>query len=87
MTNEMTLEEIKDFLSDYTPYVLQYIDVDTIFFSYNLVDFSLKVGDSLVLSKKAFDDSGDYEVRLETSSFNAVLNSIDYLLAINKPSL
>lgn len=83
----MTLTEIKDFLSNYTPYVLQYIDEDTIFFSYNLVDFSLKIGDSLVLSKKKLDTSGDYEVRLESNSLNTILNSIDYLLAVNKISL
>ena len=83
----MTLTKIKDFLSNYTPYVLQYIDEDTIFFSYNLVDFSLKVGDSLVLSKKKLDTSGDYEVRLESNSLNTILNSIDYLLAVNKISL
>lgn len=84
----MNLEDIKNFLSNYTTFILQYIDENnTIFFSHNLVDFSLRVGDILILSKKEFDDSGDYIIALESSSLNTILNSIDYLVITNKTSI
>ena len=41
--NPETLESIKDFLSNYTSYTLQYISEDTIFFGYDMVDFSICV--------------------------------------------
>ena len=98
----MTLVEVKDFISNYTPYILQYISEDTIFFSYNMVDFSIRVlkktettetttlvensddSETLVLSKKEFDTSGDYIEGLQTKSLNKLLNSIDLLYLTNK---
>lgn len=92
------VEELKEFISNYTTYTLEYVDDNYgVYFSYNLVEFCIRIklndGDSTqaeniiyVVSKKQYDTEGEYEERYESSDLNAVLNVIDYLLFLNTTS-
>lgn len=76
------LEELKDFFANYTTYIVQYIEKNAIYFSYNLVDFCIAVDTDLTLSlqRKKYD-IGDFEVRstYKTVDFNAICNDVDML--------
>lgn len=90
MTTIELIEYLKDFIQNYTTLVLQYIDADNvIYFSSNLVDFSLDVSNGLKLYKREFDTSGDYILKFEIEGefsdfkFSKILNEIDYLVLTN----
>lgn len=76
------LEELKDFFTNYTTYIVQYIEKNAIYFSYNLVDFCIAVSKDLELNleRKKYD-IGDFEVRstYKTVELNAICNDIDSL--------
>lgn len=76
------LEQLKDFFMNYTTYIVQYIEGNAIYFSYNLVDFCIAVNAdlSLDLQRKKYD-IGDFEVRntYKMIDFNAICNDIDSL--------
>lgn len=76
------LEQLKDFFINYTTYIVQYIEKNAIYFSYNLVDFCIVVNDDLALSlqRKKYG-IGDFETRstYKTVDFNAICNDIDLL--------
>lgn len=76
------LEQLKDFFINYTTYIVQYIEKNAIYFSYNLVDFCIAVSPDLILSlqRKKYD-IGDFEERksYKAVDFNAICNDIDLL--------
>lgn len=70
-----SINAIKDFFTKYTTYILQYIELNKIYFSYNFVDFCISINADLsvdLLRKKY--DIGDFEIRKSYPSIN--LNEI-----------
>lgn len=76
------LDELKEFFANYTTYIVQYIEKNAIYFSYNQIDFCIAVNTDLSadLQRKKYD-IGDFEVRstYKIVDFNAMCNDIDRL--------
>lgn len=85
------IEYFKNFLLNYTDFVVQYIESNKLYFSHNLCDFYIEFGDSEIsLYKRRYDSYGDYDNRktyttqnLE-SLLNEILNDVNVLEFLNR---
>lgn len=74
-------ETLKAFFEAYTLYVIQYIELNEFYFSYNLCDFKIVKTESIELYKRQYNEFGDYIKRKEyaTLDLNALCNDINNL--------
>ena len=85
------IEYFKNFLVNYTDFVVQYIEANNLYFSHNLCDFYIEFGDSEIrLYKRRYDTSGDYDCRQTYTGqnlefiLNQILNDVNALEFVNR---